>query len=73
MEVVFMAFIRAKELPPRSGNWYDYEVVTIHEDGKVKQKVIRHIGKSRLQPKIKSAPKAQFTNGEKRGHETTKS
>jgi len=21
-----MSFIRAKEIPPRSGNWYDYEV-----------------------------------------------
>jgi len=22
-----MSYIRAKEIPPRSGNWYDYEVV----------------------------------------------
>jgi len=41
-----MAFIRAKEIPPRSGNWYDYEVMTVHEGGKVRQKVIRYIGPS---------------------------
>jgi putative transposase len=41
-----MSFIRAKEIPPRSGNWYDYEVETIHKDGKVIQKHIRYIGKS---------------------------
>ncbi len=40
-----MTFIRAKEIPPRSGNWYDYEVKTIHEGGKVIQKHIRYIGK----------------------------
>jgi putative transposase len=41
-----MSFIRAKEIPPGSGNWYDYEVKTIHEGNKVRQKVIRYIGKS---------------------------
>jgi putative transposase len=43
-----MSFIRAKEIPPRSGNWYDYEVETIHEGNKVIQKHIRYIGKSSL-------------------------
>jgi len=41
-----MSFIRAKEIPPHSGNWYDYEVKTIHEGNKVIQKHIRYIGKS---------------------------
>jgi putative transposase len=41
-----MSFVRAKEIPPRSGNWYDYEVCTIHERGKVMQKVIQYLGKS---------------------------
>jgi len=41
-----MSFIRAKEIPPGSGNWYDYEVKTIHQGNKVIQKVIRYIGKS---------------------------
>ena len=41
-----MSFIRAKEIPPGSGNWYDYEVKTIHEGKRVIQKVIRYIGKS---------------------------
>ena len=41
-----MTFIRAKEIPPRSGNWYDYEVETIHKGDKVIQKHIRYIGKS---------------------------
>ncbi|MFC2025540.1 hypothetical protein ACFLTG_03985 [Chloroflexota bacterium] len=26
-----MSFIRTKEIPPWSGNWYDYEVETIHK------------------------------------------
>ena len=43
-----MSFIRAKEIPPRSGNWYDYEVETIHKGDKVIQKYIRYIGKSSL-------------------------
>jgi len=43
-----MSFIRAKEIPPRSGNWYDYEVETIHKGGKVIQKHIRYIGKSSI-------------------------
>lgn len=41
-----MSFIRSKEIPPRSGNWYDYEVMTVHEGGKTIQKHIRYIGKS---------------------------
>lgn len=41
-----MSFIRAKEIPPRSGNWYDYEVECIWNNGKPRQKVIRYIGKS---------------------------
>jgi len=45
-----MTFIRAKEIPPRSGNWYDYEVMTVHEGGKVRQKVIRYIGRSGSHP-----------------------
>jgi putative transposase len=45
-----MTFIRAKEIPPRSGNWYDYEVMTIHEGGKVRQKVIKYLGRARAHP-----------------------
>jgi len=45
-----MTFIRAKEIPPRSGNWYDYEVMTVHEGSKVRQKVIRYIGRSGTHP-----------------------
>ena len=41
-----MTFIRAKEIPPHSGNWYDYEVKTIHEGKHVRQKVIKYLGKS---------------------------
>jgi YHS domain-containing protein len=41
-----MSFIRSKEIPPHSGNWYDYEVETKHENGKVRQHVIRYIGVS---------------------------
>jgi hypothetical protein len=45
-----MSFIRAKEIPPHSGNWYDYEVKTIHEGKHVRQKVIRYLGKSGSNP-----------------------
>ena len=41
-----MSFIRAKEIPPHSGNWYDYEVKTTHEGSHVRQKVIKYLGKS---------------------------
>lgn len=41
-----MSFIRAKEIPPHSGNWYDYEVCTIHKGKRVIQKVIQYLGKS---------------------------
>jgi putative transposase len=41
-----MSFVRSKEIPPRSGNWYDYEVMTVHNGGKVQQKVIQYLGKS---------------------------
>jgi transposase-like protein len=40
-----MTFIRTKQIPPRSGNLYDYEVETVHEGGKVIQKHIRYIGR----------------------------
>ena len=45
-----MTFIRAKEIPPRSGNWYDYEVESVWNKGKVTQKHIRYIGKSGSHP-----------------------
>lgn len=41
-----MSFIRAKEIPPGSGNWYDYEVKTTHEGSHVRQKVIKFLGRS---------------------------
>ena len=41
-----MSFIRAKEIPPRSGNWYDYEVESIWNNGKPRQRHIRYIGRS---------------------------
>jgi len=41
-----MTFIRAKEIPPRSGNWYDYEVESVWNKGKVIQRHIRYIGVS---------------------------
>lgn len=40
-----MSYIRSKEIPPGSGNWYNYEVKGIREGSKVKQKVIRYIGR----------------------------
>ena len=41
-----MTFVRSKQIPPRTGDWYDYEVKTIHENGHVRQKMVRYIGKS---------------------------
>ena len=40
-----MNFIREKEIPPGSGNWYDYEVMS-HEGNSVRQKIINYLGKS---------------------------
>jgi len=40
-----MSYIRAKEIPPHSGNWYNYEVMGIRTGKKVRQKVIRYIGR----------------------------
>ncbi len=41
-----MSFIRAKEIPPGSGRWYDYEVEDYREGEHVKQRIIRYIGRS---------------------------
>ena len=41
-----MSFIRAKEIPPHSGNWYDYEVESVWNNGKPRQRHIRYIGRS---------------------------
>jgi putative transposase len=41
-----MSFVRAKEIPKGSGNWYDYEVETIHDHGKVIQRHIQYLGKT---------------------------
>jgi transposase-like protein len=41
-----MSFVRSKEIPPGSGNWYDYEVKCVREGSRVIQKHIRYIGKS---------------------------
>ena len=41
-----MSFVRAKEIPPHSGNWYDYECITVHNGPKVNQKVVRYLGRS---------------------------
>jgi putative transposase len=52
-----MSFIRSKEIPPGSGNWYDYEVESIHRGGKVIQKHIQYLGKhgGNLKPLIGSS------------------
>jgi len=50
-----MSFIRAKEIPPRSGNWYDYEVKSVWNNGKVRQQIIRYIGKSSLRASYSGA------------------
>lgn len=40
-----MSFVRSKEIPLGSGNWYDYEVETIHDNGKTIQRHIQYLGK----------------------------
>jgi hypothetical protein len=40
-----MSFVRKKEIPSGSGNWYDYEVATVHIGGKTIQKHIQYLGK----------------------------
>lgn len=41
-----MSYIRTKEIPPGSGNFYDYEVKGVREGQRVRQIHIRYIGKS---------------------------
>ncbi len=41
-----MSYIRSKQIPPGSGNWYDYEVETVRQGKRVIQRHIRYIGKS---------------------------
>jgi hypothetical protein len=41
-----MSFVRAKQIPPNKGNWYDYEVQTIHEGKAVRLKVIQYLGRT---------------------------
>ena len=43
-----MSFIRAKEIPPGSGNWYDYEVESVWKNGTCIQKHIRYLGRSTI-------------------------
>jgi hypothetical protein len=61
-----MSFVRAKEIPPRSGNWYDYEVETIHKGKKVIQKYIRYIGKSSLRASRSSRSSRGITPSQER-------
>ena len=49
-----VSFIRAKEIPPRSGNWYDYEVKSVRKGNRVIQQHIRYIGKSNRHPSVPS-------------------
>lgn len=51
-----MSFVRSKEIPPGSGNWYDYEVRNVRENGKVRQKVLRYIGRSES-PHVPRSPR----------------
>jgi predicted nucleic acid-binding Zn-ribbon protein len=41
-----MSFIRTKEIPRGSGNYYDYEVRSIREGDKVRQEIIKYLGPS---------------------------
>ena len=60
-----MSFIRTKEIPPHSGNWYEYEVETTHNDGKVQQKVIQYLGKvgGSRKPLLGHKPHIDLKNG----------
>ena len=41
-----MSFIRTKEIPPGSGNHYEYEVESYRDGDSVRQRVIRYIGRA---------------------------
>lgn len=60
-----MSFVRSKEIPSGSGNWYDYEVETVHVDGKVRQKHIQYLGKrgGHHKPLIGSRPHFDLRGG----------
>lgn len=54
-----MTFIRAKEIPKGSGNWYDYEVESVWINGKPRQRHIRYIGVSTRHASMSGRPTAK--------------
>ena len=57
-----MSVIRAKEIPPGLGNWYDYEVVTIHQGSHGRQKVIKYVGRSSSHSYLSSSTQEVLTS-----------
>lgn len=55
-----MSFIRKKEIPIGSGNWYAYEVETYMVNGKKRQRVLQYIGKTT--PLVKRQPKLSVSS-----------
>lgn len=67
-----MTFLRKKEIPPHSGNYYYYEVKTTHVNGKVLQKVVKYWGKNwkgfipkppKYKPELVNVVKEMIKNG----------
>jgi hypothetical protein len=60
-----LLFSGERSIPSKSGNWYDYEVETIHDKGKVIQIVIQYLGKSGTthKPLIGSKPRIDLMGG----------
>ncbi len=41
-----MAYVRTKEIPPGSGNYYKYKVRSVRNGDKVKQEIVQYLGPS---------------------------
>lgn len=61
---MFMSFIREKEIPPGSGNYYAYRVETYREDGEVRQNQT-YIGVAGGEAAKEAAEELETTNGDR--------
>jgi hypothetical protein len=69
---VFMSFIREKEIPTGSGNYYAYRVETYREDGKVKQNQT-YLGKAGSTAAKEAAKELDTTSKSKNDRDSHKS
>ena len=63
-----MTYVRSKEIPPGSGNYYDYLVRSVRVGKKVKQEHIEYLGPSGMRSSDKKVVKGTYWPGDPEGH-----